>query len=266
MKTTLALWASSLSGLSRNRPLFSFYPVPFHTCHSIPSRFFPFIPSLFGYPRFFLCPDIVYNLLEYGHADHLFRSFTLHQIDTEMLQAHISRVLGCVLPRESLQSGPLLNAPLCQRFLDSQAPRFFGQGVKSGFFVIFRRLYRLGIDDNVWPGDNGFTLGFCVVKCISQWTAINYKRTACIKVTLRRNLAQLRHKVLATKLNETRKSFQALTKGLTKITNTSKRHIRANERRVRLIMTRDLEEGIQLIIISLWANYFYNSVDVVVVV
>ena len=142
----------------------------FFLSRPVPSHF---VPSLFGYSRFFLCPDIVYNLLQYGHADHLFRSFALHQIDTEVLQAHISRVLGCVLPRESLQSGPLLNAPLCQRFLHSQAPRSFGQGVKSGFFVIFRRLYRLGIDDNVWPGDNGFTLRFCVVKCISQSTTIN---------------------------------------------------------------------------------------------
>ena len=207
MKTKTALWARSLSGLSRNRPLFSFYPVL--STHVILSRPVPshFVPSFFGYSRFFLCPDIVYNLLQYGHADHLFRSFALHQIDTEMLQAHISRVLGCVLPRESLQSGPLLNAPLCQRFLDSQAPRIFGQGVKSGFFVIFRRLYRLGIDDNVWPGDNGFTLGFCVVKCISQLTTINYKRTACIKGTLRRNLAQFRQKVLTTKLNETHKKI-----------------------------------------------------------
>ena len=224
MKTKTALWARSLSGLSRNRPLFSFYPVL--STHVILSRPVPshFVPSLFGYSRFFLCPDIVYNLLQYGHADHLFRSFALHQIDTEMLQAHISRVLRCVLPRESLQSGPLLNAPLCQRFLDSQAPRIFGQGVKSGFFVIFRRLYRLGIDDNVWPGDNGFTLGFCVVKCISQLTTINYKRTACIKGTLRRNLAQFRHKVLTTKLNETqKKSFHTLTQGLTNITKTSKK-------------------------------------------
>ena len=224
MKTTTALWASSLPGLSRNRPLFSFYPVL--STHVILSRPVPshFVPSLFGYSRFFLSPDIVYNLLQYGHADHLFRSFALHQIDTEMLQAHISRVLRCVLPRESLQSGPLLNAPLCQRFLDSQAPRIFGQGVKSGFFVIFRRLYRLGIDDNVWPGDNGFTLGFCVVKCISQLTTINYKRTACIKGTLRRNLAQFRHKVLTTKLNETqKKSFHTLTQGLTNITKTSKK-------------------------------------------
>jgi len=166
-----------------------------------------------------------------------------------MFQAHISRVLGCVLPRESLQSGPLLNTPLCQRFLDSQVPRSLGQGVKSGFFVIFRRLYRLGIDDNVWPGDNGFTLGLCVVKCISQWTAINYKRTACINGTLRRNLAQFRHKVLATKLNETRKkSFQTLTKGLTNITKTIKKTW-ANERRVKQIITREFEKRIQFFII-----------------